>query len=208
MILFTDAVFAIAITLLIIEIKVPEVHGAMTEEAAIEGLLHLIPKFVGFIIGFFVIAIYWVAHHRIFRFAHHYNGKLVWLNILFLFSIVLMPFTSAFYTEYTTNINTPFILYCGSVAMTGLLQCLLQSYLRNPKNGLINPASVGHPDLDLVRPLIAPSAFLIGILLVFIAPWWVSRNVPVLIWPLMALYNRRYHRLQREYAAKHQAVAA
>ena len=55
LILFTDAVFAIAITLLVIEIKVPELHHR-TEQEAIDGLLQLIPKFVGFFISFFIIA--------------------------------------------------------------------------------------------------------------------------------------------------------
>ena len=70
LILFSDAVFAIAITLLIIEIKVPELHEKTNHEALVS-MLRLIPKFVGFFIGFFVIATYWAAHHRIFRFVRH-----------------------------------------------------------------------------------------------------------------------------------------
>lgn len=202
MILFTDAVFAIAITLLIIEIKVPELHHP-TDATLVRALLQLTPKFVGFFIGFLVIAIYWVAHHRIFRFVRHYNGKLIWLNILFIISIVLMPFTSAFYSEYTSFVKVPFVLYCLSVTTTGLLQLLLQRYLRNPANGIISPTDIGHPDLDLVRPLVAPLAFLIGILLAFVAPWPISRMAPMLIWPLMMLYGRRYRRLEREYAQQH-----
>jgi uncharacterized membrane protein len=57
LILFTDAVFAIAITLLVIEIRVPELHHA-TEAGAVQGLLQLISKFIGFFISFFVIAVY------------------------------------------------------------------------------------------------------------------------------------------------------
>lgn len=68
MILFTDAVFAIAITLLIIEIKAPEIHKNMGFTEMVDQLLNLIPKFVGFIISFFVVAIYWRSHHRMFSF--------------------------------------------------------------------------------------------------------------------------------------------
>ncbi|GAB3827526.1 TMEM175 family protein [Hymenobacter jeollabukensis] len=203
LILFTDAVFAIAITLLIIEIKVPELHHA-TDRAALSALLRLTPKFVGFFIGFFVIAIYWTAHHRIFRFLHRYDGRLIWLNILFLLSIVLMPFTSAYYSEYVNGVNVPFVVYCLSVSTTGLMQVLLQRYLRNPAHGLIDPRDAHHPDLDIVRPMVAPLAFVIGILLTFVAPWWVSRFAPMLIWPLMTLYGRRYRRLTRAYAAAQQ----
>jgi uncharacterized membrane protein len=203
LILFSDAVFAIAITLLIIEIKVPELHH-QTEQAALAALLRLTPKFVGFFIGFLVIAVYWTAHHRVFRFLRRYDGKLLWLNILFLLSIVLMPFTSAYYSEYPNRINLPFVVYCLSVSATGLMQVLLQRYIRNPRHGLIDPHDAHHPDLDVVRPMVSPLAFACGILLTFIAPWWISRFAPVLIWPFMTLYQRRYRRLTHEYAAAQQ----
>ncbi|OON71169.1 hypothetical protein B0919_01835 [Hymenobacter sp. CRA2] len=203
LILFSDAVFAIAITLLIIEIKVPELHH-QTDPEALAALLRLTPKFVGFFIGFLVIAVYWTAHHRVFRFLHRYNGKLTWLNILFLLSIVLMPFTSAYYSEYPNGVNVPFIVYCLSVSVTGLMQVLLQRYIRNPAHGLIDPRDAQHPDLDIVRPVVAPTAFVFGILLALIAPWWISRMTPVLIWPLMTLYGRRYRRLARQYVAAQQ----
>ncbi|MCC3155905.1 DUF1211 domain-containing protein [Hymenobacter sp. 15J16-1T3B] len=200
LILFSDAVFAIAITLLIIEIKVPELHHANDREA-LAALLRLTPKFVGFFIGFGVIAVYWTAHHRVFRFLRRYDGRLIWLNILFLMTIVLMPFTSAYYTEYTVGVNVPYVLYCLSVIATALAQVVLQRYIRNPAHGLIDPRDARHPDLDIVRPLVAPLAFVFGILLTLVAPWWVSRVAPVFIWPLMTLYGRRYRRLVREYAA-------
>jgi uncharacterized membrane protein len=201
LILFTDAVFAIAITLLAIEIRVPELHHLSNHEAQI-ALLRLIPKFVGFLVGFFVIAVYWVAHHRLFRFVRHYDDRLLWLNILFLLSIVLMPFTSGFYSEYTT-LNTPFILYCISVMATGLLQMRLQSALRNPSRGYVHPSMVAHPDLDLVRPLVAIVAFGLSILLAMATPLtWPSRMVPILIFPMMMLYARRHRRLQREFEAR------
>jgi uncharacterized membrane protein len=60
-------------------------------------MLSLIPKFVGFLVGFTVIAIYWTAHHRIVRFVRSYDQKLLWLNILFLLCIVLMLFSSGLF---------------------------------------------------------------------------------------------------------------
>jgi len=198
MILFSDAVFAIAITLLIIEIKVPELHERTNHEATV-ALFRLIPKFVGFFIGFFVIATYWVAHHRIFRFVRTYNDGLIWLNIFFLLSIVLMPFTSAYYGEYP-QLSMPFILYCASVMITGLLQMRMQHTLANPKRGYTHPAVQTHPDLDLGRPLIPTSVFALGIVLTVLFPhFWVGRMVFILIFPLMMLYGRRYRRLMRAY---------
>lgn len=200
-ILFSDAVFAIAITLLIIEIKVPELHERTNHEATIS-LLRLIPKFVGFFIGFFVIATYWLAHHRIFRFVRTYDERLIWLNTFFLLSIVLMPFTSAFYGEYP-QLSVPFILYCASVIMTGLLQIRMQQTLANPVRGYTHPAVQRHPDLDLGRPLIPTGVFALGIVMTLAFPHlWISRMVFILIFPFMVLYGRRYKRLMHEYELK------
>ncbi|MBH8559545.1 TMEM175 family protein [Hymenobacter negativus] len=201
LILFSDAVFAIAITLLIIEIKVPELHER-TNHAAFVSLLRLIPKFVGFFIGFFVIATYWAAHHRIFRFVRRYDDGLIWLNIFFLLSIVLMPFTSAYYGEYPM-LRVPFVLYCASVMGTGLLQMLMQRTLANPKRNYVYPEALAHPDLDLGRPLIPTAVFALGIVLTLVFPHsFISRPVFILIFPFMMLYGKRYKRLQREYEAR------
>ena len=94
LILFSDAVFAIAITLLVIEIKIPELHEGVSDAAILLSLKHLIPKFVGFIISFAIIGTYWTIHHRLFGFVINFDKKLLLLNLLFLFFIVLMPFST------------------------------------------------------------------------------------------------------------------
>ena len=115
LILFTDAVFAIAITLLIIEIKVPEMHGdEATEGALVRSMLHLIPKFAGFFISFMLIGMYWTRHHFLFGFVVDYTPKLIWLNLLFLVSIVLMPFSTGHFGQRPQRLSvlqkTPLII--------------------------------------------------------------------------------------------------
>jgi uncharacterized membrane protein len=194
LILFTDAVFAIAITLLIIEIKVPELHHTASEREVLVKVVALTPKFTGFFVAFFVIAIYWMAHHRVFRFVNHYTNRLIWINVFFLLSIVLMPFTAAFQGEYPL-LRTPWVLYCLSVIFTGLMQLSIQAYIRNPANRITTPALAKHPDLDIVRPLIPLSIFLLSIFLTLSTIPWTSRPLLILIFPAMVLYNRRYRRL-------------
>ena len=96
MILFTDAVFAIAITLLVIEIKAPIISEYSSFNQTLNQLFDLIPRFMGFIMSFFVIAIYWRSHHRLFSFLKSYDDRIIWLNFFFLFFIVLMPFSSSY----------------------------------------------------------------------------------------------------------------
>lgn len=129
-ILFTDAVFAIAITLLAIEIKVPELHE-VTEDAAKHQFLLLIPRIIGFLISFFVIGVYWIAHHKIFSFVVNYDRKLLWLNLLFLMFIILLPFTTGFYSEYTF-LRLPFLLYSLNILLIGIMQARLLNYVSRP----------------------------------------------------------------------------
>jgi uncharacterized membrane protein len=198
LILFTDAVFAIAITLLVIEIRVPELHHA-TEADAVQGLLRLIPKFIGFFISFFVIAVYWVAHHRIFRFVHRLNNGLIWINLFFLLGIVLMPFTTAYQSEYSM-LRTPWIVYSINIIVVGLMQVRMQTYLRNRTHSLTLAHEHAHPDLDLFRPLSSPLVFAFSILLSFFVAPWMVRLVPAIAFPLLGLlHSRRHRRLSTAY---------
>ena len=198
LILFTDAVFAIAITLLVIEIKVPELHHA-TETAAVEGLQSLVPKFIGFFISFFVIAVYWVAHHRIFRFVRRLDNRLIWSNMFFLLGIVLMPFTTAYQSEYSW-LRTPWILYSLNIIAVGVMQIRLQSYLRSRTQPITLAHERAHPDLDLFRPLTSPLVFVLSIGLSFFVQPWMLRLVPVFAFPVLGwLHSRRHRRLSAIY---------
>jgi uncharacterized membrane protein len=76
---FSDAVFAIVITLLVLEIKPP--HLADHNESALHhALFELIPKFTGFVVSFMIVGMMWIEHHRIFRYIVHYDAGLLWRN--------------------------------------------------------------------------------------------------------------------------------
>lgn len=96
LVFFSDAVFAIAITLLVIEIEVPHIahHGASAEY--LEALLELMPRFFGYVLSFFVIGAFWAGHHRAFGLAAHYDPRLAWPNLHMLLLVAFMPFATAF----------------------------------------------------------------------------------------------------------------
>lgn len=89
---FSDAVFAIAITLLVLEIKPPHLEE-LNERALGHALLGLFPKFIGFVISFMITGLMWIEHHRIFRYIKDYDAGLLWRNLLLLLcvSFVLSP---------------------------------------------------------------------------------------------------------------------
>lgn len=134
---FSDAVFAIAVTLLVIEIKVPELSIEKISDSLLwEQLAYSIPKIVGVIISFFVISLYWVSHHKLFGFINHYNKSIVWPNLIFLLSIIFMPFTTAYLSEYyNPSLSMPLILYTLNINFAGLASFRLWSVATNAKKG-------------------------------------------------------------------------
>lgn len=176
LILFTDAVFAIAITLLIIDIKVPELQGTVSEGAFWNAFASMLPKFFGFLISFFMIALYWYVHHFIFGFVVNYTPKLIWLNIIFLLSIVLMPFTTALYSEYSTTeeyvkLISPFAVYVANICFTGLMNFVLLNYIFNPENKIAEHFPTDKEiKLSKMRALVIPGVFVFTLFMTWIFP--------------------------------------
>jgi len=123
LIFFSDAVFAIAITLLIIDIHLPDNAGSDLAGA----LRHLEPSFEGFVISFLVIALYWVSHHRLFGSIRTYDTRLIWINIWILMLIVFLPFSSSMVSSYGEH-RVAVIFYALNLAAIGLLFLLLWLY--------------------------------------------------------------------------------
>ena len=194
MILFSDAVFAIAITLLAIEIKVPELdrHTA-TDAQLLHSLDEMIPKFIGFFISFFIIGLYWTIHHRMFGFVVNYTRKMLVLNLIFLLAVVLMPFSTAFYSTYILKLlKTPVIIYVINIVFLGLMNFFLWLHISNPKNHLTEGVEPYERFYFSFRAITVPVIFVVtAIVYLFIAPK-VAVWMPPLIPLVMRLIGNRY----------------
>jgi uncharacterized membrane protein len=116
---FSDAVMAIAITLLVLDLKVPDAAGRSASDLGRTIMLGLWPKYLGYMVSFWVIALYWVAHHRCFRYIRKYDRRLIYLNFLFLMFIAFMPFPTGLL--FSNPIQTASVaLYAGTAAGMGL----------------------------------------------------------------------------------------
>jgi uncharacterized membrane protein len=184
MVLFSDAVFAIAITLLVIEIKIPELdHNTVTDHQLSSSLKHLIPKFIGFLVTFMLIGIYWSVHHRMFGYVTSYTRKLLMLNLLFLFFVALMPFSTGFYSEYAgpelirQQLKVPLTFYVLNFCCVGFTNYMMWLYVTNPKNKVAEPA---------IDPLIAKlaklRAFLVPFIFLLMLPVAYLTNVLFAVW--------------------------
>ena len=120
---FCDAVFSIAMTLLVLEIDVPSVETIYKKDFLVI-LYNRIPNFIGFFVSFMVIAIYWVSHLRIFRYVKEITEKFIWLNIGLLLCVVFLPFSTAIYVIDFFG-TAPFVFYCCNLVILGVLNYLL-----------------------------------------------------------------------------------
>jgi len=194
LILFTDAVFAIAITLLIIEVKVPEeMHHATTGHEIWKALGGITLKLVGFVSSFLLIGIYWMVHHRIFRYVVNYNNRLIWRNLFLLMFIVFLPFTTALAFEtFTGDTDVSFIIYSVNHILISLGFLRLWKYISNPAHKL----SSGLTDKKYLRYNYWRSfsimiVFGITIVFCFIMPP-IARFMPLLCIIAIPLVNRRF----------------
>ncbi|CAN5746003.1 hypothetical protein BH18ACT11_BH18ACT11_25620 [soil metagenome] len=120
--------FAIAITLLIIEIGVPHVGEV---GSLFESLVHLWPSYLGYTISFLVIGTVWANHHNRFRLISRSDHILLFLNILFLMCVAFIPFPTALLAEYIreeVHRSTAVAVYSGTLAVTAVFFTLLWIY--------------------------------------------------------------------------------
>ena len=168
-----DGVFAIAMTILVLELRAPQTLGP---GGLAQGLVDLGSRFATFVISFIVLGVYWFAHHQVFHFVLRVNRTLVWLNILFLMGIALVPFAASVMGAYTYD-PIALSLYGGVLGLLATLGYLIWWYMSGDR-GLIepglDPALVHKVRVWLaIGPVITPVA---------IAVSFVSTTVALLIY--------------------------
>lgn len=117
----SDAVFAIALTLLVLEIKLPPLEHPLTSGEFAGAILGLLPKLYSYVLSFLVLGVYWVAHHRDFGNVTCYDARLIWLNLFVLLFVDFLPFSSALLGEYGDFRLTWVIFALNNIAISVLL---------------------------------------------------------------------------------------
>ncbi len=183
LIFFSDAVFAIAITLLALTIQLPAgtpVGGDVSDGVLQAALAQTGKKILSYVISFLIIGIYWISHHRLFRRVQRYDSRLIMINLVLLMTIGFIPFPTSLVSEYGNR--TAVIVYAASVAVVGLLTALMWMYM-SYKGRLLDAPVPRHEWLvTMARLLLAPAIFLVSIGLAFI-----NTDLAKYAWALSAL---------------------
>jgi uncharacterized membrane protein len=199
MILFSDAIFAIAITLMVLEIKVPPISRHIaTDQMLLDNLDEMMPKFIGFFVSFFIIGLYWTIHHRMFGFVTNYTKKLLWLNLIFLLAVVLMPFSTAFYSEFIVRLlKVPVIFYASNIVFLGIMNYILWSYIANPKNNLSQGITPQDKKYFSFRAATVPFVFILMVVIYLsVDPKyaiWIPLTIPVCMRVFRMFYFKKHN---------------
>jgi uncharacterized membrane protein len=165
----TDGIFAVVMTLLVLDISVPQIsssHDATDSAAAgtelLNGLFDLWPKLLSFGISFIILAIYWLAHHRQFHYIKDVNRTLIWINFMFLMAVCLLPFSASLLGEYNQQQISIFVFGANSIIIASLLS-VQWWYAISHHSRLI------HENLDPITKTTSLRRLLFGIMVYLIA---------------------------------------
>ena len=167
-IFFSDAVFAIAITLLALEIRLPALPEAAGNAALLAALGSLGTRYLSYLISFLAIGLMWLAHHRTFRAVRRYDERLMLLNLLFLLCIGFLPFPTAVIGEFGNTVGT--IFYAAAMAVAGLVFSLMWWYANADGRLVERPLPPAESRQIRLRVLWSPLVFLLSIPLAFWSP--------------------------------------
>jgi uncharacterized membrane protein len=162
-------VIAIAITLLVLDVRVPKHAEGQSLWTALGDLW---PNYVGYGLSFIVIGIIWANHHEMFALIGRTNRTLTLINLLFLLGVGFLPFTTALLAEYLGHAGerTAVEVYAGWMLAIALVYNLLWAYPR--RAGLISPEADPRAVENLVRSFrLGPPAYLIAFGLSFVSTW-------------------------------------
>jgi len=123
----SDGVFAIVITLMVFEIKIPEVAVDRVATDLAPALYKMLPDFFTLILGFAVLGIYWVGHNNVFLHVLKHDRLMLWLNIIFLLSMALVPFPAKMLVRYSDS-QLAVALYALNLIAGGVLLDLIWWY--------------------------------------------------------------------------------
>jgi len=188
----SDGVVAIALTLLVLNLHVPVLAPPLQNPDSAYDLWKALsedgPIFTSYIVSFYVIAQFWLAHHRVFRLVAGHDEGLAWWNFAFLFTITIMPFTSAMLGEYGSNplaVN----LFALNLMLASLSTQLVMIFAR--RRHLLVPGT----DPGVIRSARIRSLGIMAVVALSMGVAWVNTSWAKYLWILLLLVPRGASRL-------------
>lgn len=165
----SDAVFGVAMTLLVLEIKVPEFEGKITEMQLVHAFVALMPKFLVYFLSFMTAGIFWTGQSAQFRHIKSSDRNLNWINLLFLLFVSVLPFSTAFLGDHI-NFRFSILLYWFNIFLMGMMLYINWEYAM--KHNFISEETRDQVYRPIKRRIMTAQAlYLAGALLCLINPF-------------------------------------
>jgi uncharacterized membrane protein len=164
---FSDGVLTVAITLLVLEVKLPA--DLKSDAAMWAALREILPMFVAWVVSFAFILTFWVSHHHFFISLKHVDSGLLWLNGLFLLCISITPFPTGLVGEYP-GFTVPLVLLSLAMLATSLSFALMRFYASFVARLLKDHIDPGQARTAMIQSAIAPLLYLTACGLAFVWP--------------------------------------
>ncbi len=167
---YSDGVFAIVVTLLVLELHVPVLQGDHLSVQLFRKLLAEAPYAVSYALSFLLVTVYWVNHHQLFVALSHADRDFLWLNSLFLMCVTVIPFPTAILGRYPAEPVAAVFYGLSNLLVAGSFMAL--RYYASFAGRLMHPGISGATRRQaLRRGLVSPCLYLSGIGLAWVSPW-------------------------------------
>lgn len=181
----SDGIFAIVMTLLILEIHVPNLPHNSPNVEVVPALIALWPKFVSYIVTFVSLGFFWVGHHTMYHAIRRADRNLLWLNILFFMFVSLLPFSTSVLNAFPQAFVAPFF-FGANIAVIGWILFLQWIYVSSQPDMLAHFVTARYRATVKSRMLMIPLATTLTVIICF---WSVgiSLAIYILLLPLYML---------------------
>ncbi|MBI5679487.1 MAG: DUF1211 domain-containing protein [Methanobacterium sp.] len=165
-----DGIFAIAMTLLVLNLSIPQLTGSVQDANLQVVLMHLTPKLFTYAMSFMLLAIFWRVNHGQFYYIKRINTPLLWITVTWLLFVALVPFSTSLTGEYG-HLQSAQIFFDLNLLAIGLLAALIWYYATEKK---FTDKKLSLEDIHKIRKInmLLPTASLLAIGLTFISPSW------------------------------------
>jgi uncharacterized membrane protein len=181
---FSDAIFAIAITILVIDIRPPKLVDNATSLEWLKALSDLLPNIGAYALSFLTIGALWIRHHHTLSMLAKFSPRLLWPSLYFLMSIAFLPFSTAFMAAARSHSPVPYAFYSGSLFLAGLLKAYLTVVAVQP-DLVARHVTVTEMKQERSASIVFPAAAFVALCLAFVIPGW--NNLAML---LIAVFRR------------------
>ena len=183
----TDGIFAIAMTLLVLALAVPDITEPLSNAAVQSSLYSLIPSFYTLVLSFILLALFWNIHHRIFQRTTKVDGILLWINMIWLLFIVLVPFSASLTGKYGQFPISHIVFNINMIGISAFLA--LNTFYANRSNAInekVDPIEIVMIKRDNILFIFIS---LLALALSFVFPRYAAL-VYLLIFPLEYLIHK------------------